>query len=330
MHVIHNIIGLPKVAEHTISSEGILESRFDIEPLPDGYGITLWNTLRRVILSGVPGTRVTGVKIKGVQHEYSAIPGVKETVLDMLLNLKGLILNKKDTGETWLTLSTNKAWVVTAKNIKAPGDIEILNPEMHIATIDQNGFELDMEIRIEKNVGYSSAEEIKKRSEDADVNLLHIDANFSPVVNVSYDITDARYGDMTNLDKVSLSIKTNGVMTPRECLQFGAQMLSSYFNIFGENGLIVEADFISDMDSLVNESLQEEAEVARKSQTPVELMGLSPRTLNALVNGNIKTKEELLGCTEAKLSSIKWFGKKALDEVRHVLSATDEKLLWDD
>jgi hypothetical protein len=204
MHILHTIIGLPKVSEHRIAQDDTsTESVFDIAPLPRGYGMTLGHALRRSIISSIPGTRVTGIKIEWVSHEYTTLPGLHESVLDIMLNLKSLVLEKSDTGVTWISLKKNKAGKVTAADIKTSGGVEILNKDLYITEIDRDGFELDMQIRVEKNVGYKSIDTLKK--EDDDVMILVVDASFSPVINVSTEVRSERYGDMTDLDHLSLT-----------------------------------------------------------------------------------------------------------------------------
>lgn len=330
MHKLHSIIGLSKVTERQIAHDDFtLESVFDVSPLPPGYGMTLGHALRRAIISSIPGTRVTGIKIAGVTHEYTTLPGIHESVLDIMFNLKNLVLEKSESGVTWLSLKKNKAGIVTANDIKSGGGVEILNKDLYITEIDRDGFDLDIEIRVEKNMGYKSIETLKK--EDDDVMILVVDAWFSPVINVSTEVKNERYGDMTDLDRLSLTIKTNGSITPESALRFWAQMLRSYFDIFCDSEVLVESDFMWSVASLrEKEKSEAQATEHRENFTHIDFLGLSPRTLNALVNGNILSVEQLEKCTEAKLSSIKWFGKKAMDEVRLALSTQNKKLLWDD
>lgn len=301
MHILHNTIGVPKITQN---NSDVHTAVFTMSPLPRGYGITLANSLRRVALSSIPGTKVTGIKVKGVSHEYSTLPGIKDSVVDIMLNLKGLIIRKNDTGVEWLKLSKNKAGKVTAADISLPSGIEIINPDMYITEIDQDKLELEIEVRIEKGVGYLSIEDLKEREQD--VNVLLIDANFSPVVNVKYDITSTRIGDITDLDAMEMTISTNGVMTPGDVFKFSGSMLASYFGLFNEESLQVEGSFIGNVKDLLNKEKEEvKEELEKESYTPIEIMGLSPRTLNALINGNILSIEQLTKCTETKLSSIK-------------------------
>lgn len=325
MHILHNVIGVPKIRREIISAT---EELFVIEPLPSGYGVTLGNSLRRVMLSSIPGARVTGVKIAGVSHEYSTLPGVRESVLDMMLNVKTLIVKKDSTDIEWLTLTKKKGGVVTGADIKCPTGVEILNPDCYITTVDA-GFDFSMQLRVEKNVGYVSIDDLKKREEDVEV--LVLDANFSPVQNVKYEMKSTRYGELTSLDSLEISVRTNGVMSPSEVMKFSSRMLESYFSLFNEEKLQVGGEFISDIREVIEREKQEvKADLEKETYTPIEIMGLSPRTLNALVNGDILSIEQLTKCTEAKLSSIKGFGKKAMTEVREALKGRGLKLLGDD
>ncbi|MFK7780192.1 MAG: DNA-directed RNA polymerase subunit alpha [Candidatus Gracilibacteria bacterium] len=326
MHIIHNTIGVPKIIQKEVDTNS---TSFTVGPLPKGYGITLGNSLRRILLSSIPGTRITGIKVKGISHEYSTLPGVKDSIIDIILNLKGLVLSKGDTGIEWLKLSKSKSGKVTAADIKAPAGIEILNKDLYITEIDQDGLELNIDIRVEKGVGYMSVEELKETEEDVEVLL--VDANYSPVVNVKYNIEQTRFGDMTNLDSLEMVVTTNGAITPVDAIKFSGDMLTSYFSIFNEKSLQVEGQFISNVKELINKEKEEvQEELEKESYTPIEIMGLSPRTLNALINGNILSIEKLTKCTETKLSSIKGFGKKAMTEIRLSLAERGLKLLGDD
>lgn len=322
MHILHNVIGVPKIRREIISQT---EERFIIEPLPSGYGVTLGNSLRRVMLSSIPGARVTGIKIAGASHEYATLPGVRESILDIMLNIKSLVVKKDTTDIEWLTLAKKKGGVVTGADIKCPSGVEILNPEAYITTVD-SGFDFALSLRVEKNVGYVSIEDLKKREDDVEV--LVIDANFSPVQNVQYEIKNTRYGEITSLDSLEMAVRTNGVMSPSEVVKFSAKMLESYFALFNEERLQVGGEFISDIREVIEREKQEvKSELEKETYTPIEIMGLSPRTLNALVNGDILSIEQLTKCTEAKLSSIKGFGKKAMTEVRDSLKTRGLKLL---
>ncbi len=326
MHIIHNEIWVPKILEQEVVQN---TSKFTVWPLPRGYGVTIWNSLRRVLLSSIPWTRVTWIKVKWVSHEYSTIPWVKDSVIDIMLNLKDLVIDKKDVWIEWIKLSSKKAWVVTAADIKTKAWIEVINKDLYITEIDKDGLELDMDIRIEKSVWYLSIEDLKKIEDDLWVLL--IDANFSPVLNVKYEVTNTRYGDMVNLDSLEMTVTTNGIISPTDAVKFSWDMLRSYFSIFNEESLQVEWHFIGDVRDLINKEKQEiKEELEKETYTPIEIMWLSPRTLNALINWSILSVEHLTKCTETKLSSIKWFGKKAMTEIKEALAERGLKLLWDD
>ncbi len=326
MHIVHDTIWVPKIAQKKIEDN---VSKFIIGPLPRGYGVTLGNSLRRVILSSIPWTRVTGIKVKGVSHEYSTLPGIKDGIVDIMLNLKELIIDKKDTWIEWLKINKKTAGVVSWADIVAPAWVKVLNKDFYITEIDQDGLELDIEIRIEKNVWYRSIEELKEVEDD--VNVLLIDANFSPITNVKYEIASTRVDEIINLDSLELTISTTGVITPSDALKFSGYMLNSYFGLFNEEGLQVEWEFISDVKDLLNKEKEEvKVELEKETYTPIEIMGLSPRTLNALINGDILSIEALTKCTETKLSSIKGFWKKAMTEIRSSLAERGLKLLGDD
>ena len=326
MHIVHNIIWIPKIAEKKIEDN---ISKFEIWPLPRGYGITLWNSMRRVLLSSLPWTKITGIKVKWVSHEYSTLPWIKDGIVDVMLNLKELIIEKNDTWIEWLKLNKNKAGVVTAADIQTPAGVKILNKDMYITEIDKDWLELDIEIRIERNVGYLSIEELREKEDD--VNVLLIDANFSPITNVKYSVESTRIEDITNLENLEIEVSTSWIISPADAIKFSGEMLTSYFGIFNEEGLQVDGNFISDVKDLLNKEKEEvKEELEKETYTPIEIMGLSPRTLNALINWDILSIEALVKCTETKLTSIKGFWKKAMTEIRESLAERGYKLLWDD
>lgn len=326
MHIIHNIIGVPKITQNDIDNN---ISLFTVWPLPKWYWVTLGNSLRRVLLSSIPGTRITWIKVKWVSHEYSTLPWVKDSIVDIMLNLKWLVLEKKDTGVEWIKLNKNKAGVVTAADIKTVAWIQILTPDLYITEIDQDGLELDIDIRVEKSVWYFTLEELQEREEDVEVLLM--DTSFSPVLNVKYVVEKARFWDITNLDSLVMTITTDGSIKPVDALKFSWDMLTSYFSIFNEEEMQVEWQFISSVKDLLSREKEEvQEELEKETYTPIEIMWLSPRTLNALINWDVLSIEKLSRCTETKLSSIKWFGKKAMTEIKEALAERGMKLLWDD
>lgn len=313
MHIIQEEIGLPKISESTV---GEFHSTFTVSPLPAGYGTTLGNSLRRVMLSSLPGAAVTGIKIKGVTHEYTVVKGVKDSVLDIMLNLKQLAVSKESKEASFVTLKVKKPGVVTAADIEVPSDVVIHNPDLYITTVEGKNASLEMEIRIEKGVGYRAA--VIGKQEDAEI--IEIDAVFSPIKKIHYAIEATRVGQRTDLDKLQLEIKTNGSIEPREAMRFAANVLESYFNIFNRDQKPVEPEFMSDFEKIAAKAQEEESlKPKQESYTPIEILGLSPRTLNSLINGDIGSIEQLTKCTESKLANLRGFGKKALTEVEEAL-----------
>lgn len=314
MHQIQEEIGIPRIKTENLSDTHAI---FTMSPLPTGYGVTLGNALRRVLLSSLPGSCVTGVKIDGVNHEYTTVKGVTESVLDITLNLKLLHIKKDTAAPSTITLETSKSGKITAKDIQCPSEVEILNPDLHICTLEK-GTKLKMEMRVEKGVGYVPA--AQKQKEETDAKMIVIDAIYSPVKKVRYEVEAHRVGQMTNLDQLTLEIETNGALTPEDSLKFASNLLQSYFHLFNTEEVMVEEDYMSDVKSIMEkEKEQEAAKPTQESYTPIEILGFSPRTLNALINGGIGSIEQLSKCTESKLSNLRGFGKKALTEVAEAL-----------
>lgn len=325
MHIIQEEIGLPKIK---LESSDKNRAVFSISPLPSGYGMTLGNALRRVLLSSLPGAAITGVKIDGVSHEYSTIAGVQDSVLDILLNLKLVQIKKFSKESETIKLVASKEGSVTAKNIEHSSDIEILNPDQIITHITKKGVKLNMELVVEKGVGYLPATLRKKDKKD--IGLIQIDAIYSPVIKVRYDVTSARVGKMTNLDNLMVELETNGSITPEDALKFSASVLKSYFDLFLVSGDDVEPDFRSDVTTVKEKEVEEQEEESKKeTYTPIEILNFSPRTLNALINGGIGSIEQLVKCTPSKLANFRGFGKKAMTEVTEAL-ATRGMAIQDD
>jgi len=314
MHIIQEEIGIPKIKTDSLSANHVI---FTMSPLPTGYGMTVGNALRRSLLSSLPGAAVTGVKIEGITHEYSTIPGVKDSVLDIILNLKLLDIKKTSTDISTLKLEVTKAGKITAKDIQCPSEVEIINTDQYITTLEK-GSKLKIELRIEKGIGYVPAQQ--KQKEEQDPSMIVVDAVYSPVKKVRFEVEPTRVGQMTDLDKLTLEILTNGTISPEDALKFSSNILRSYFELFNIDNIMVEEAFMSDIQSIVQKEQEEEAKKPQQeSYTPIEILGFSPRTLNALINGGIGSIEQLSKCTESKLSNLRGFGKKALTEVREAL-----------
>ncbi|MGL5830541.1 MAG: DNA-directed RNA polymerase subunit alpha, partial [Candidatus Altimarinota bacterium] len=294
---------------------------FTVSPLPQGYGITIGNAFRRVLLSSLPGACITGVKIDGVTHEYSTVKGVKDSVLDITLNLKLIRVKKTSPEASFLTLSVSKEGEVYAKDIKCPSDVEILNPDQYITTLEK-GSKLSLELKVEKGVGYVPVS--IKNKDDVNSEMILMDSIFSPVKKVRYDIEATRVGQMTNLDKLIIEVETDGSISPEDAVRFSSNILQSYFNLFNQENIMVEADYMSDFQKISEKAeMEEKNKPVQEAYTPIEILGFSPRTLNALINGGIGSIEQLSKCTESKLTNLRGFGKKALTEVKDALKARD-------
>jgi len=299
LHEIH----LPEVK--TVKSEGNLAT-FAIEPLFPGYGMTLGNPLRRVILSSLPGAAVTGVKIEGVSHEFSTIKDVKEDVVDIILNLKQLAVKSHSDEVVSLRLSANGEGVVTAAKFDKNADVEIANPELVIATLDNKNAKLEMEVFIEKGRGYVPVE--KRDGGKVGTGVIAVDALFSPIRRVRYNIESTRVGQMTDLDRLVMEIETNGVITPKEAIDQAAGILVDHFLVLSGKGA-------AKVKECTDATTSEEG-----GDILIEEVNLSPRTTNALLNNDIKSVADILKLTDGELKTLKGFGSKAYDEVREKLT----------
>ncbi len=277
-------------------------AKFVIEPLDRGFGITLGNALRRVLLSSIPGAAVTYVKIDGVLHEFSTIPGVVEDMTDLLLNLKGLPVKLNSDEPKVLTLSISGAREVVAGDIAPDADVEILQPNYHIATITGKSTKLTMEIGIEKHRGYVTAD--KQRNIEHMIGLIPMDSIFSPIRKVNFTVDDTRVGQNVDFDRLTIEIETNGSITPDEALTTAAHILTQQLSLF--------LDFNTE-DKAVAPPPTSEWDV------PVETLNLSVRSFNCLKRAGISKVSELLDMTEDEIIKMRNFGKKSLDEIKQVL-----------
>lgn len=324
MHIIQEEIGLPTFTVTQVKKGDASHAVFTITPLPPGYAMTLGNGMRRVLLSSLPGAAVTSMRVSGVQHEYTTLKGVRESVLDVALNMKALQLRKHSKEPEILTLEAKGPAVITAKDLKAGSDMEVLNPELVLMTLEK-GASIEMQLTVEKGVGYvSAAERNKKQNEPG---LMYIDAIYSPVLKVRFDVTPARVGQRTDLEKLNLDVQTNGSLTAEEAVQFASQLLQSYFGYFASDKKVVEPEFVADFSRAAAQHVDDASHApVKESYTPIEILNFSPRTLNALINAGVGSIEQLTKCTEATLSNFRGFGAKALDEVKKTLGDRGLKL----
>src|SRR5216117_2012019 len=285
--------------------------RFYAQPFERGFGTTIGNALRRVLLSSIEGAAITAVKIDGVLHEFSPIPGVVEDATDIILNLKQIPLKLHSEHTKTLTLRIDKAGEVRARDVQADGDVEILEPDAHIATVAEGG-KLHMEMRMKRGRGYVSAD--KNFDEDLGIGWIPIDSVHSPVKKVNYLVEAARLGQTTDYDKLTVDVWTNGSINPRDAVSLASKLVRDHLNIFinleeGAESTGAEATADAPRGGASNENLDKS----------VEELELSVRSYNCLKNANIRTIRELVNKTEAEMLKTKNFGRKSLNEIKEIL-----------
>lgn len=300
--VIHNPT-LASVDEHSNTS-----ATFAVEPLHTGYGMTLGNSLRRVLLSSIAGSAVTAFKIEGATHEFTTVAGVKEDVVDIMLNLKGIRVRSHSEEPVELRLEKKGAGIVTAGDIKTNADVEIINPEFVICTIDDPKGSLVIDLVVESGRGYRTIEESGEKRVHGD--MIALDAFFSPVQRVRYKIESTRVGQVTDLDKLLLTVDTDGTISPSEAFEEAAAILINQYTALAGSTRVEAAPTPG--------TASEEA--GAELMTPIEDLNLSARTTNALINNDIRTINDLVTLSETELRELKGFGSKALDEVKDKLA----------
>lgn len=283
--------------------------KFVVEPLERGYGTTLGNSLRRILLSSLPGSAVTSVKIDGVLHEFTNISGVVEDVTDIILNLKSLAIKLYTDESRVITIEAEGEGPVTAADIKTDADVEILNPDLHIATLSGES-ELAMEMTVEKGRGYRSADKNKKEGDP--IGVIPVDSLFNPVIRVNFAVSDTRVGQITDYDKLTLEVWTDGTIAPDEAISSSAKILNDHLKLF--IGLTEE---ISDEVTMVE---KEEETRDKILEMAIEELDLSVRSYNCLKRAGINTVEELTQRTEEDMMKVRNLGKKSLEEVTQKLA----------
>ena len=279
--------------------------KFVVEPLERGYGITLGNSLRRILLSSLPGYAITSVKIDGVLHEFSTIPGVKEDVTEIVLNLKRVILKIHSEGPKTVYIDASGEGEIVAGDIKCDSEVEILNPESHICTLDKDAH-VSMEITCDKGRGYVSAEQNKKLMQPA-IGVIAIDSIYTPVVKVNYTVENTRVGQVTDLDKLTLEVWTNKTISATEAVSLGAKFLNEHLALFGDlSGEAYNTEIMVDKGEDAKEKVLE---------MTIEELDLSVRSFNCLKRAGINTVEDLTTKTEEDMMKVRNLGKKSLDEV---------------
>jgi DNA-directed RNA polymerase subunit alpha len=297
------------VARPTIKEESASQTRakFVIEPLEPGFGYTLGNALRRTLLSSIPGAAASSVKIEGVLHEFSTIPGVTEDVTDIVLNIKDMVIRSETDEPATLYLKAKGPGEVKAGDISPPAGIEILNPDLHIATLGGRA-SLEMELTVERGVGYRSAEQNKNPRDP--IGVIPVDSIYSPVRRVTYAVEHTRVEQMTDRDRLILDVQTDGSVSPREAVASAGTTLVELSNLFGE---------LSESPGLSLGPAEGEGEMAGDLALPIEELNLSVRSYNCLKREGVNTVGELVQRSEQELTDIRNFGQKSIDEVKSKL-----------
>jgi DNA-directed RNA polymerase subunit alpha len=291
-------------------SEDYTFGKFVVEPLERGYGTTLGNSLRRVLLSSLPGVAVTSIKIDGVLHEFSTIPGVAEDVTEIILNIKNLSLKMHGENTKVIKIDVQGEKEVLASDIICDADIEIINKDLHIATVDE-GYRLYMEMTVEMGRGYQTSEKNKQPGQP--IGIIPIDSIFTPVRKVNYLVENTRVGQVTDFDKLVLEVWTDGSIKPDEAISFGAKILSEHLKLF-----ITLTEHVGNVEIMVE---KEEDKKEKVLEMTIEELDLSVRSFNCLKRAGINTVEELTQRTEEDMMKVRNLGKKSLEEVQQKLDA---------
>ena len=301
------------------SPDDISYGKFVIEPLERGYGTTLGNSLRRVLLSSLPGTAPTSIRIAGVQHEFSTIPGVKEDVTEIVLNVKGIIARLHCDGPKTVYIEAAGECEVTAGDIKAAGEVEILNPELHIASLGPDGA-LSMEITLAHGRGYVPAD--KNKSAQQVIGTIPVDSIYAPVLKVNYAVENTRVGNQTDFDKLTIEVWTDKTISARDALSLGAKILCDLFTLFTDL-----SDTVGNSCTVVEKEPERPDTVMKMT---IEELDLSVRSFNCLKRANINTVEDLTNKTEEEMIKVRNLGRKSLEEVEHKLAMMGLSLASDD
>jgi len=313
-----NTIILP--SKPKIIREDGVSGIYEIDGFYPGYGHTLGNSLRRIILSSLPGVAVTKVRIKGVEHEFSALNGVKEDVITLLLNLKKLRIKSTSEEPQVLNLKVKGVKTVTARDIEVSGQVEILNPELLIAELTDKSAELDMEITVEKGLGYVPKEVLHR--DRVDIGTIALDATFTPIRKVNYEVENMRIGDRTDFNRLRISIETNGTITPQEALESSILLMISQLKAiigFKEEEIVPEVEEEGEKEAAAGKASKNELDV-EFMKTRIDAIGLSPRTVKSLANANIRTIGGLARKKEVDILDIDGLGSKGIQEIKKVLA----------
>lgn len=294
----------PRIETAELAADGTY-GKIVVEPLERGYGVTLGNSLRRILLSSLPGYAITSVKIDGVLHEFSTVPGVKEDVTEIILNLKNVILKIHGEGPKTVYIDASGEGEVLAGDIKCDSEVEIINPEYHICTLDKDAH-INMELTVNKGRGYVSAEQNKKLMQPV-IGVIAIDSIYTPILKANYTIDDIRVGQEIGFDKLTLEVWTNGTITATEAVSLGAKFLNEHLALFGDlSGEAYDTEIMVDKGEDAKEKVLE---------MTIEELDLSVRSFNCLKRAGINNVEDLTNKTEDDMMKVRNLGKKSLDEV---------------
>jgi DNA-directed RNA polymerase subunit alpha len=301
-----------QVTKDNLKINAVSESKnfgvYAIEPLPAGFGYTLANALRRVLLTSTRGAAVTQIKIAGANHQFTTVPGVKEDIVELTLNIKKLRFNLHSSNPVIATLKKKGQGDVTAKDIEVSSDLEVMNKDLHLATISDSKTELNIELTIEPGTGYSPMEE----RQTTKIGVIVLDALFSPVITANYNIEPTRFGDKINLDKIVLSVETDGSISPKQAVTDAAGMLKEYYET------IIKWESES-TDTAEKDGKKEDVSMKSSEDVSIEELPLQTRTINALKKQGITTLHELSQKTDEEIADIKNLGEKSLEEIKKLL-----------
>jgi len=304
--------GVVNVEDHSDSS-----ATFTVEPLHSGYGMTLGNSLRRVLLSSIAGAAITGFKIEGATHEFTTVPGVKQDVVDIMLNLKGVRFRVFSEEAQTLRITKKGKGNVTAADIAVNADVEVVNPDHVIATVDDDKASVIIDIVVEVGRGYRTIEETAaKKAND----YIALDAIFSPVQRVRYKVENTRVGQMTNLDKLIITVDTDNSITPRDAFEEASAILVNQYTALAGKTRVAVAEPVGGVSSTELSAMGDNIDESTALNMSIEDLNLSARTTNALINNDIHVIKDLFALSDTELRDLKGFGSKALDEVKEKLA----------
>ena len=310
----------PRIETEELTEDGKY-GKFVVEPLERGFGNTLGNSLRRVLLSSLEGCAVTSIKIDGVLHEFSTIPGVKEDVTEIVLNMKSLVAKLHETSPKVIEIAAEGPCEVKAADIKCDDEVEILNPELHIATLGE-GAKLNMEITVDKGRGYIPSERTKQLSGNNVIGVLPIDSIYTPVLKVNYTVDNTRVGQITDYDKLTLDVWTNGVINAQEAVSLAAKVLTEHLNLF-----VNLSDKASSAEVMVEKDDKGKEKILEMT---IEDLDLSVRSFNCLKRAGINTVEDLINKSEEDMMKVRNLGRKSLEEVVQKLNSLGFSLQKED